>query len=201
MTEETAIVPVDEIAPVSLLTGSPANRIAEATEVANALAPLITSKRLYVNISGKKHVLYEGWTTLGALMGVFPKVAWTHPLKADQTVVSGDEPVIGWEARVEAVTLSGAVVGAAESQCLRAESNWKNRDDFALRSMAQTRAGAKALRMPLGFIMALAGYDATPADEMPREAAPAEQWKCKDCRATNTANDKICINCERERGS
>ncbi len=195
----TELEPIKE-APVSLLTGSPANRIAEATEVANALAPLITSKKLYANISGKKHVLYEGWTTLGALMGVFPKVAWTHPLKADQTVAMGDDVVIGWEARVEAVTLSGAVVGAAESQCLRAESNWKNRDDFALRSMAQTRAGAKALRMPLGFIMALAGYDATPADEMPR-GEPAEQWKCKGCRGTNAADAQVCLNCERERGS
>ncbi len=199
MAKETALEPIKE---ASLLTGSPADRITEATEVANALAPLITSKKLYANISGKKHVLYEGWTTLGALMGVFPKVAWTHPLKADQTVAIGGDAVIGWEARVEAVTLSGAIVGAAEAQCLRAESNWKNRDDYALRSMAQTRAGAKALRMPLGFIMSLAGYEATPADEMPRgEPQAADQWGCKDCRATNTANDTICINCGRGRGS
>ena len=75
----------------------------------------------------------------------------------------------GWEARVQALTLQGAVVGAADAQCLRSENNWKTRDDYALRSMAQTRAAAKALRMPLGFIMALAGYEATPAEEMPAE--------------------------------
>ena len=33
--------------------------------------------------------------------------------------------------------------------------------------MAQTRAVSKALRLPLGFVMSIAGYEATPAEEMP----------------------------------
>jgi hypothetical protein len=33
--------------------------------------------------------------------------------------------------------------------------------------MAQTRATSKALRVPLGFIVVLAGYEATPEEEMP----------------------------------
>jgi len=78
---------------------------------------------------------------------------------------AGDQ--IGWEARVEARTRDGALVGAAESECLRAESKWADRDDYALRSMAQTRATSKALRQPLGFVVALAGYAVTPAEEMP----------------------------------
>ena len=45
----------------------------------------------------------------------------------------------------------------------------KPRDDYALRSMAQTRATSKALRQPLGFVMSLAGFDPTPAEEMPRQ--------------------------------
>ena len=186
--QETGLVPVQEAGPISLLTGSPAERLAEATAVANALSPLIDKKKLYAVIKGRKHVLFEGWTTLGALIGVFPVTAWTR--QVDQ----------GWEARVEARTLSGAIVGGAEAQCLRTESTWSTRDDYALRSMAQTRAGAKALRMPLGFIMSLAGYDATPADEMPR-GTTAGEWGCKECRATNSVDDKVCINCGRERGS
>ena len=54
-------------------------------------------------------------------------------------------------------------------------TNWSGRDDYALRSMAQTRAVSKALRLPLGFIVALAGYEATPADEMPAEEAVAKE--------------------------
>ena len=175
--EETAIIPIEQ-EPLSLLVGAPAARIEQATEIADALAKVIDDRRLYANISRKKYVLYEGWTTLGALVGVFPICAWSRKTED------------GWEARVEAHTLSGAIVGAAEASCSREEKNWKNRDDYALRSMAQTRAGAKALRMPLGFIMALAGYEATPAEEMPREDGPQpaepaveilKAWACDNC--------------------
>jgi hypothetical protein len=78
----------------------------------------------------------------------------------------------GWEARVEARTLDGRVVGAAESECLSSERKWGRADDYAIRSMAATRATSKALRMPLGFVMELAGFDATPADEIPAEDTP-----------------------------
>ena len=156
---ETAVVLLDGQVP-SLLEGTPNERVTQATEIANALAPVIAQKKLYATISGRRFVTYEGWTTLGALVGVFPVLAWTRPIEG------------GWEARVEARTYAGAVIGAAEAQCTRSESSWKTRDDYALRSMAQTRAGSKALRMPLGFIMALAGYEATPAEEMAHENTP-----------------------------
>jgi hypothetical protein len=40
---------------------------------------------------------------------------------------------------------------------------------YAIRSMAQTRAISRALRAPLGQIIVLAGYEATPAEEMPAD--------------------------------
>lgn len=43
---------------------------------------------------------------------------------------------------------------------------------FQLRSMAQTRAGAKALRNALAWVVVLAGYKPTPAEEMPRHDEP-----------------------------
>lgn len=153
MDNETAVVVREESVP-SLLLGTPADRVIQATQIANALSPVITDKHLYANIQGKKHVLYEGWATLGALVGVFPVTVWTR------------ETDSGYEARVEARTLAGAVVGAAEAECSRDEGRWKTAPAYALRSMAQTRAGSKALRMPLGFIMQLAGFEGTPAEEM-----------------------------------
>jgi hypothetical protein len=128
--------------------------LAEAKNTANLLAPVVREKNLSVTIQGREHVKFEGWTLLGSLLGVFPVTDYVKPLED------------GFEARVVAKTLGGAVVGAAVARCTRSEGAWRNRDDFALSSMAQTRAGAKALRMPLGFIMQLAGYDATPAEEM-----------------------------------
>lgn len=155
-----ALVLREEAAVPSLLMGTPDDRVTQATQIANALAPVITGKHLYADIQGKRHVLYEGWATLGALVGVFPVTVWTK------------ETENGYLARVEARTISGDVVGAAEAECTRDETSvngkqrWKTAPPYALRSMAQTRAGSKALRMPLGFIMQLAGFEGTPAEEM-----------------------------------
>jgi len=145
-------------APVNLFrTEDPAEVIRRATSVATQLAQVIEAQELFKQIGKKKHVLVEGWTLLGTMLGVFPVCEWTRKTED------------GWEARVEARTLAGAVVGAAEAECLRSESLWKNRDDYALRSMAQTRATSKALRQPLGFIVTLSGFSATPAEEVPTE--------------------------------
>jgi hypothetical protein len=134
---------------------SPVTVVERATEAANALAAVIESKQLFKQIGAKKHVLVEGWTLLGSMLGVFPVVEWTRPVED------------GWEARVVARTRNGDEVGAAEAMCSRKEARWKSADDYAIRSMAQTRAVSKALRHPLGFVMTLAGYEATPEAEMP----------------------------------
>lgn len=151
------VVAVPQETPTALgLFGSsnPVEVVKKATAVADALAAVLEAKKLYVNLKGRKHVLVEGWTLLGTMLGVFPVCVWTKKLDT------------GWEARVEARTQLGAVVGAAEAQCLDSERNWRGKDDFSLRSMAQTRATSKAMRLPLGFIVSLAGFEATPAEEM-----------------------------------
>jgi hypothetical protein len=128
-------------------------------ELATPLAHVIEAKKLYATISGRRHITAEGWTTLGGMLGVVPVVCWTRPNE------TGD----GYVARVEARTLDGRVVGAAESECSRVESKWKNRDPYAIRSMAQTRAIGRALRAPLGQIVVLAGYEPAGAEEIPSE--------------------------------
>ncbi len=131
--------------------------VEKATRVAEALSDIVKKQKLTTSIQGRDHVRVEGWTLLGSMLGVFPVVVWTREI--------GDNA--GWEARVEARTRDGAVVGAAEAECLRSEKTWARRDSYALRSMAQTRATSKALRGPLGFVMTLAGFEATPQEEMP----------------------------------
>ena len=73
----------------------------------------------------------------------------------------------GYKAYVELVrTSDGAIIGGASAICTRDERNWSNRDDYAVRSMAVTRATGKAFRLGFSWIMKLAGYEATPAEEM-----------------------------------
>jgi len=153
-----AIRQSQEVAPAGLFgVSDPVAIIGKASDVASALKSVIAKQGLISRISGKEYPRCEAWTLLGTMLGVFPVLTWTRAIEG------------GWEARVEAKTRTGDVIGAAEAQCLKTERNWANRDDFALRSMAQTRATAKCLRMPLGFVMTLAGYEPTPAEEMTAE--------------------------------
>src|SRR3990167_9538158 len=126
---ETGEIISPEPTSISLFnTSDPIKVVEQASAVAGALATVIDKQKLYSNIQGRKYVKVEGWTLLGSMLGVFPVCVWTRPT---------DD---GWEARVEARTRTGAVVGAAEAQCTRSEKTWSGRDDYALRSMAQTRA-------------------------------------------------------------
>lgn len=79
-----------------------------------------------------------------------------------------------WEACVEVRTPGGVVVGRAEAMCSRAEATWARRDDYAVRSMAETRAESRAYRRAVGWIVHIAGYNPTPAEEMPPDQ-PAQK--------------------------
>lgn len=139
---------------------SPVEIIQKAAEYATALVQVVDSRKLFTMIQGRKHVRIEGWTLLGSMLGAFSVVEWVKPLGP---TVDGLTP--GFEARVQ-VFRKGQLIGAAEARCTRAEANWATKDDYALESMAQTRAAAKGFRLPLGFIMVLGGYEPCPAEEM-----------------------------------
>ncbi len=149
-------------------TADPAEVVAAATAAAKPLADVIERQQLYAPIRGGKYVRVEGWTLLGSMVGVFPVCVWSR--RTDT----------GWEARVEARTRHGEIVGAAEASCDRSEPRWQDADDYALRSMAQTRATSKALRQPLGFIVTLAGFEATPLEEMPVSPDPPSSGRTVD---------------------
>lgn len=152
---------VTALAPTTLFANSdPVAILERSVQIADTLARFVRERKLTSTIQGREFVRMEGWTFLGSLLGVFPVCVET-------TQIEG-----GFEARVEAKTRDGAIVGAAVARCTRGEKTWSGRDDYALLSMAQTRATSKALRMPLGYIMQLAGFDPTPSEEMPEIATP-----------------------------
>jgi hypothetical protein len=152
------LVPLATPAPATLYgTRDPKIALERMGELADALMDVVRAKRLAVQIRGHEHLRVEGWTTLGALVGVHAAIVWTKPNE------SGD----GIVARAEARTLAGQLVGAAEGECSKAESRWRNAEPFAIRSMAQTRALSRALQAPLRHIAVLAGYEGTAAEEAP----------------------------------
>lgn len=162
------IVPYTGPAVTLFGTDDPNEVVVEATRHANALAEVVQSRRLFTDIQGKKHVHVDGWTLLGSMTGVFP----VEEGEAEPIEVDG---VKGFKATVTARTRSGQVVGRATAYCMRDEDRWRGAKLHALASMAQTRATSKALKGPLGFIVKLAGFEPTPAEEMTDQdqAAPA----------------------------
>lgn len=164
-------------APSLFRTDNPLEVVAKATEVAGALKNVVTSQGLATRIQGNDHLRVEAWQTLGSMLGVFPVKEWVRPIMWPEpppgrlTGLRDRGLTFGFEASFVAQTTAGVVVGGGESECRRTESKWASRDDYALRSMAQTRATSKALKGPLSFIVALAGYSPTPAEEMDSRGA------------------------------
>lgn len=138
---------------------NPAVAFKRMQEIANVITSPIREHHMYADIGEKQHLTVEAWQLIGGLVGVSARNVWSRPI----TTADGAR---GWEAREEAVTMDGRAVGSAESMCLRTESQWDEADDYAIRSMAQTRAQSKALSRALRFIAILAGFSGTPAEEM-----------------------------------
>lgn len=158
MSQNALVVQPVSAAAVSLGTlqaASASALVQGAREMANALADVIERQKLATVIQGKKHVNVEGWTTLAVMLGVVAREVQTVETDGIYTSV------------VELVRISdSACISRASAEC-GDESPWNKRARYARRSMAQTRATGKACRLAFSWIMALAGYEPTPAEEMP----------------------------------
>ena len=139
---------------------SPAEMVEGATAQAKVLSNLIEKQKLYSVISGRKYVRVEGWVPLARMNGVIPREI-SNERQEDGSYV----------ARVQLVRLSdGQVLTEASAECGGpGEKMWNDRAPYARRSMAATRATGKACRLAYSWIIALAGFEATPAEEMPKE--------------------------------
>jgi hypothetical protein len=171
-------------------THDPTAIVEQASKVATALASVIEKQGLARNLGGRKdHVEIEGWQVAGTFLGAQALVTDTQRVEprtefpvnskrkkwgkidGKRQIVEETEDtwtVVGWsfDAVAEVRTMDGRVIGRGEATCSREEPNWKDSTDSAVKGMAQTRACSRALRQALGFIVGLAGYSATPQEEM-----------------------------------
>lgn len=119
----------------------------------------VVKSELYTNIKGKNYAHVEGWQFAGGLLGLYPKVTKVISLSNDKE--------IKWFAKVNVVDKKNKeVVSTGYALCSNKEQNRKGFDEYAILSMAQTRAIGKAYRNILGWVMKLSGYESTPAEEM-----------------------------------
>ena len=149
---------------------SKTNEIATKTEQVELVSPsqilgfatqlkdMIVDNKLFTNIKGKNYVNVEGWQIAGAFTGTFPIVEVVENLSQGDTYK--------YRAEVSLRDKDGNKVGYGVAICTNQEAGKKNFDEYAVASMAQTRAVGKAYRMKIGWLLKVAGYETTPAEEM-----------------------------------
>lgn len=156
------IVAVDKRGFGNFLDLSPAEQLDKIVVVAAYLKDVIVKQKLSQRYGGNKEYAYvEAWQLLGLWFGIHSE---------EESVIRQDDG--SYIANVTLVReATGQVVGRASALCSPNERNARGLEDFQIRSKAITRAVGKAYRLKFGIVMAVAGYETTPAEEM--DTAPA----------------------------
>lgn len=128
------------------------DKIQIATDVATTLNEVIQTQGLAVNIQGNNYVTAEGWNCLGTMLGTYAQTEFVEKIENPK----------GYKARVS-IKQGDNVLATAEAI---ATFGGFQKTPQAVYSMAQTRAMGKAYRMCFSWIVKLAGFQPTPAEEM-----------------------------------
>jgi hypothetical protein len=155
----------------------PEEQVKWGHRAANALLSVIRTKKKPVMMNGEQYLEFEDWQVLGRFCN------YTVGTESTREVIR-EGKIQGFEAKAIVKNSAGIIISSAEASCLRDEPKWNMRPkyalknnvrvkigeelvpEFQLKSMAQTRACAKALRNVLAWVVILAGYRPTPAEEM-----------------------------------
>ena len=121
---------------------------------------VLNNKPNPVMVKGKRHLEFEDWIALGNAFGIDVATGDAEPVEIFEAK--------GFKAKAKLIRVSdGTIIGGAEAYCLDNEKNWEDRDYFQMASMAQTRAGSKALSNALRGVVSLhKSLSGTPAEEM-----------------------------------
>ncbi len=176
----------------------------EAMQAAKALGDVVSKKKKPVIMNGEQYLEFEDWQTVGRFYGITAKVIETKFIDYGNAQ--------GFEAKAVAIRQDGQEISAAEAMCLNDEDKWSTRPKyeyvnnvrtkvgdvpvplFQLKSMAQTRACAKALRNVLAWVVVLAGYKPTPAEEMTgNEKQPIQEPKKKPPEEPGKTDNQITV--------
>ena len=134
----------------------------------------IAKNELYMITKDKKtgkekaYVYVEGWQFAGGMLGLKPIITKVEELSENK-----------WRAEAEIINRrNGEIEGRGIAICSKKEAKKTMFEEYAIVSMAQTRAIGKAYRNILGWVMKMAGYEGTPAEEMKGE--PIEMNNIED---------------------
>lgn len=132
---------------------------AQTIQFAEVLGRFIKERQLTTSIQGKQYVNVDGWQFALSQLGILPQLTSIENLS--------NETEIKYKADVELRRISDdKVVGRGIAICSNKERTKKSFEEYAILSMAQTRAEGKAARMLLSWLMKAAGFETTPTEEM-----------------------------------
>ena len=138
--------------------------------LSNELKRFVKDAHLVSNIKGKDYCNVEAWQMAGASLGLFPIITSVEDLSK--------EGEIKYMATCEVRSYQdNKLVSVGIAICSNKEGSKKFFDEYAILSMAQTRAVGKAFRNQLAWLMKAAGFEATPAEEM--DFATVQEVKVK----------------------
>lgn len=165
-----------------------------AIELANTIKDYAVSQNLVSNIKGKSYPNVEAWQYAGLLLGLFPRVVSVENLSTDKEYK--------YRAEVEIRKTNGEVVSTGVGVCSNKEGTKKYFEEYAICSMAQTRATGKAFRLLIGWMFKLADLEATPAEEMEEQnpsiekTGPSVSAMKKEYKDFVLEAVKCCVNAE-----
>lgn len=131
-------------------------RLCLAGKVAGKFKTAIKQLGLIENIKGNEYVTVSGWSTLGTLLGIHVENIQVKELPVKRGY--------GFHAKVDLVDRNGYKIGEGDGI---ATNHGHQKEIHTVYSMAQTRAVGKAYRLCLAWLVEMAGYQPTPAEEMP----------------------------------
>jgi hypothetical protein len=190
------------------LLGDPKQMLRQATQVAEVLMAVVKERNLFQKIGPREHLLVTAWQFLAHFYGITAKITELRPIVDELTGAAG------FEATADALMIStGQTISSGRAMCLNNEDNWSMRPkyeypngqrtqvgevrvpSYQLASMAQTRAIGKVLSNVLRFVVAIAGYETTPAEEMEGnehdQRHPSEKQAGKDPERKSSSSNGV----------
>ena len=119
----------------------------------------VNATALALDKDGKIYLMAEAWQYIMVLKNLNCRCTCAEQRFSNKLVVSCECTLYNSE---------GKTVSSGMMQASSEESWLKDKDDFAVFGMAQTRAISRAVRNKYGYLARACGFQATPWDEMPK---------------------------------
>lgn len=145
-------------------TKTPATKKPTVSEVFNKF--VATHPQMAIYKDGKQYLKAEAWQYLLGQLGLFPSCDCISMVHTNEK--TGEQEFKGVKVEVTLTSKEGLQL-CKSMMVARTDEDWlKDKPEYAVYGMAQTRAISRAARNVYGWVAVEAGFEATPWDEMPR---------------------------------